>query len=173
MDYTRGFKTANGKIGLDAKERALADLTLMGWKEQDAYVLLYGPGAAYSDDWHKNKMKEIIDREVYAKYIMKTKKKADKEASEAVDNAIQKEYENIEAARQMSKEDVMSELVRIAFNMPANDPKRADILMKYADLTQMKKDEVDKNEKTVHTYLPLTCKDCPLYIKHKRKVRAM
>lgn len=169
MDYTKGFKTANGKIGLDARERAMADLTLMGWKGQDAYVLIYGPGAAYSDEWHKQKMKEIVDREVFANYIMKAKKKADKEASKAVDNAIQEEFDSIDAARQMSKEDVMSELVRIAFKMPANDPKRADILMKYADLTQMKKDEVDKEEKTVHTYLPLTCKDCPLYVKHKRR----
>lgn len=62
MDYTKGFKTANGKIGLDARERAMADLTLMGWKEQDAYVLIYGPGAAYSDEWHKQKMKEKIGR---------------------------------------------------------------------------------------------------------------
>ena len=111
----------------------------------------------------------FVDQEVFANYIMKAKKKADKEASKAVDNAIQEEFDSIDAARQMSKEDVMSELVRIAFKMPANDPKRADILMKYADLTQMKKDEVDKEEKTVHTYLPLTCKDCPLYVKHKRR----
>lgn len=169
MDYTKTFKSEIKKIGLEPRERAMADLINMGWKEQDAYVMCYGLGAAYSETWHKKKIREIVDREVFANYLMRIKKKTELEASKAVDEAIQAEQNNIETAKLMNKEDVMNELVRIAFKLPANDPKRADILMKYADLTQMKKNEVKKEDKTVHTYLPLTCKDCPLYAKFKNK----
>lgn len=167
MDYTKTFKSEIKKIGLEPRERAMADLINMGWKEQDAYVMCYGLGAAYSETWHKKKIREIVDREVFANYLMRINKKHELEASKAVDEAIQKEYDSMETAKLMSKEDVMNELVRIAFKLSPNDPKRADILMKYADLTQMKKDEVEKEDKTVHTYLPLTCKNCPLYIKYK------
>ncbi len=166
MDYTKTFKTSSSKLGLDPRERAMADLIYMGWKEQDAYVLAFGPGAAYSETWHNNRIRDIVDREVFAKYLMRIKKKCDREASKAVDAAIQEEYENIESTKKLNKEDVMNELLRIAFKMPANDPKRADILMKYADLTQMKKDEVEKEDKTVHAYLPITCKVCSLYAKY-------
>ena len=51
------------------------------------------------------------------------------------------------------------------------DPKqKTEILMKLADLQQMKKDPVDETEdNTVHYYLPLTCYKCSLYIANKRK----
>lgn len=42
-------------------------------------------------------------------------------------------------------------------------------IAKYADLQQMKKDEVQEEDRTVHYYLPLSCRNCELYQKHKRK----
>lgn len=41
---------------------------------------------------------------------------------------------------------------------------RADVLMKIADLQQMKKGENTEEEETVHYYLPLQCYRCSLFI---------
>jgi hypothetical protein len=41
--------------------------------------------------------------------------------------------------------------------------------MKIADLQQMKKDEIADEENKVHFYLPLTCHQCQLYLKNKKK----
>jgi hypothetical protein len=39
---------------------------------------------------------------------------------------------------------------------------KADILNRIADLQQMKKEELKKEDERVHFYLPLqVCKDCP------------
>lgn len=159
MDYTRSFKTETKKEKLDIQERAMADLMNSGWKEQDAYVMCFGSGPAYSDDWHKKRIRSIVDREVFAKYCSK--------ASAKKDAAIDEELKNDEDVKLMSKEEVMTELLVIAKRMSPTDPRRADIMMKYADLNQMKKETTESDDRTVHTYLPLTCKNCPLYIKAK------
>lgn len=156
MDYTKGFKTATSKIGLDINERAMADLILAGWKEQDAYVMCFGMNPAYNDNWHKNKIQEIVSRKEFARYSMRNIHKEEKH-KEVVDKV------------KMSKDEVMDELLQTAFSLPRNDPKRADILMKYADLDGMKRDDAKKEEKTVHVYLPLTCMKCSLYLKSKNK----
>lgn len=46
---------------------------------------------------------------------------------------------------------------------------RADVLMKIADLQQMKKDENTEEEETVHYYLPLQCYRCSLFIADRAK----
>lgn len=67
------------------------------------------------------------------------------------------------------KDDVVRELNLLADQ--AKDPKlKSELLLRLADLQQMKKDPVDETEdNTVHYYLPLTCHKCSLYIANKRK----
>ena len=52
------------------------------------------------------------------------------------------------------------------------DKDRADVLMKIADLQQMKKDENTEEEETVHYYLPLQCYRCSLFIADRAKRKA-
>ena len=61
------------------------------------------------------------------------------------------------------KDDIVAELNVLATSV--TDPKhKAEILMKIADLQQMKKEETVKSEEdTIHFYLPLKCNQCPLY----------
>ena len=48
---------------------------------------------------------------------------------------------------------------------------RADVLMKIADLQQMKKEENTIEEKRVHYYLPLSCNRCNLFLEAREKER--
>ncbi|MBR8739031.1 hypothetical protein [Bacteroides pyogenes] len=49
---------------------------------------------------------------------------------------------------------------------------RADVLMKIADLQQMKKEENVEEVDTVHYYLPLQCYRCSLFLAEKEKSKA-
>ena len=51
------------------------------------------------------------------------------------------------------------------------DPKqKTEILMKLADLQQMKKDKTqDEEDNTIHFYIPINCYQCPLFLANKKK----
>ena len=66
------------------------------------------------------------------------------------------------------KDDVIRELNFLIDQ--SKDPKlRSELLLKLANLQEMKKDIVEEEDTTVHYYLPLTCNKCSLYIANKRK----
>lgn len=172
MDFGKIIKRECVKLGITQQEKAMADLIVSGWREPDAYVLCFGMNPAFSDTWHQKKIKEITQKVGYIQYFN------EKSAAQAAVKATTKNKEDNEDGGDilddmpdgfMSKEDVLKELLRTIASLPAKDPKRADVLMKYADLTQMKKDEVKEGNELTVFYLPQNCKQCELYIKHSRK----
>ncbi len=68
------------------------------------------------------------------------------------------------------KDAIVSELNILAD--ATKDPKqKTEILMKLADLQQMKRDTTKEEEdNTIHYYLPLNCRNCELYIKRQQEV---
>lgn len=167
MDYSRGIKTKLKNLGLEAQEKAMADLCALGWKPQDAFIICYGSNPAYSDEYLRGKIKEIIGGLNYASYLEKIEKKLSRKTSEE---------EGAGVVKMLDKEQVATEMLESAFALPKNDPKRVDILMKYADLQRMKQEEMEKEDTTIHYYLPLTCSECALYIaesKRQAEIRKM
>ena len=65
---------------------------------------------------------------------------------------------------------VLSLSGRKAVRLSSKD--RISLLMKIADLQQMKKDENTEEEETVHYYLPLQCYRCSLFIADRAKRKA-
>lgn len=58
------------------------------------------------------------------------------------------------------KDYIIKELVQTSKDMTGKE--RADVLMRIADLQQMKKEDNKEEEERVHFYVPLPyCKDCP------------
>ena len=162
MDYTKRQKDESQSYGLTVQERAMADLIAMGWKQMDAFLMTQEANPAMSAIWHKKRLYEITSKEVFRDYLSKSmavKKKNDEEVEKAMPDEM------------MTKEEVATELMKTARSLSIKDPKRADVLMKYADLTQMKKAEEQTEDNTIHFYMPLTCKQCQLWLKHKASSR--
>ena len=62
--------------------------------------------------------------------------------------------------RYKDKDFIIAELVKAANDLGGKE--KADVLNRIADLQQMKKEELKKEDERVHFYLPLSvCKDCP------------
>ncbi len=65
------------------------------------------------------------------------------------------------------KDAIVKELNQLASE--TKDTKlKSEILLKIADLQQMKKPVVEEEDNTVHYYLPLSCNNCSLYVKYGR-----
>lgn len=170
MDFGKIIKRECVKLGITQQEKAMADLIISGWREPDAYVLCFGMNPAFSDTWHQKKIKEITQKAGYIQYFNdKSAAQASAKHSIQANGEAQGDILDEMPDGFMSKEDVLKELLRTIASLPAKDPKRADVLMKYADLTQMKKDEVKEGNELTVFYLPQNCKQCELYIKHTRK----
>ena len=90
----------------------------------------------------------------------KKKKSTETEEEEKAGNVVQ--YRD--------KDAVLSGLEQTLPYLRGKD--RADVLMKIADLQQMKKDENTEEEETVHYYLPLQCYRCSLFIADRAKRKA-
>ena len=163
MDFSKLVKSEASSYGLTIQQKAMADLMAMGWKQQDAFLLSHDLNPAYSDGWHKRQIADIMEKEQWKDYYSRVetiRKKSERmtqiESASFQENAF-------------TKDEVANELIRTIRSLPVSDPKRADVLMKYADLTQMKKADDNSDDKTVHFYLPLSCKQCELYLEHKKK----
>lgn len=67
-----------------------------------------------------------------------------------------------------SREDVIRELNLLA-NQETEPKRKSEILMKLADLEQMKKTEEAPESEQIKYYLPLKCSQCQLYKNAKKK----
>lgn len=79
----------------------------------------------------------------------------------AVEQARKFTILNADNTENRSKDDVIKELNTLATQ--ATDPKlKAEILLKLADLQQMKKQDDEDKESKIHYFAPLKCSQCPI-----------
>lgn len=162
LDYSRRFKTENKKLKITPPERAMADLISLGWNPQDAYIAmnLYKP--ALSDEYNKEQIEKMITDSDFQEYNKKREKSIRRGVLKQSIKDVNGEEEE-DDINLIDKEAVLKEILRSALSLPQNDPNRAKMLMQYAELQQMKKEEVETEDTTVHYYLPLSCNNCSLY----------
>ena len=168
LDYSRKFKTECSKAKLDPQVRAMAELMVQGWTPQDAFIAVGFYKPALSDEYNKSQIEKYITDTDFNVYMEARRK--------AIKRGILKQYEpdsEEESERTqvklLSKEEVLQEALQTAMLLPKNDPKRVDVLMRFADLAQMKREEIKEEDQTIHYYLPLTCNNCSLYMAAKAK----
>lgn len=140
------LKKEAARIGCNPNHIILADLIICGYTESEAYDI------AFSEDIAKSAKSIIADRE------RELKSDGYKRAYEERRMAIKS---NADPDDLRNKESVARELNKLITQ--TTDPKlRAELLMKLADLQQMKKDLTSLDEDPVQFFLPLACEKCPL-----------
>ena len=157
QDYSKDLKKQLRKYSITAQQKAFADLLIMGWDDIDAYVAstLYNP--AYTLAANVQDMTNLRATDSFTKYYNERVALLNKSADEAIENARQMLSESGEIDYR-SKDVIIDQLGLVAADVRGKE--RAEILMKIADLQQMKKDEVKDVEKVVHFYLPVGCPKC-------------
>ena len=69
----------------------------------------------------------------------------------------------------INSKDSILEALKDQYDMALTAKDKSAILIKIADLQQMKKEETNDQDDLVHFMLPLTCSYCNLYIENKKK----
>lgn len=167
LNFSRKLQTECKKAKLDEQERAMADLMVLGWSAQDAFIATGFNKPMLSDEYNKQQLEIKITDTDFNKYLEARQK--------AIKRGILKQYtetsdeEEKTEVKILTKEEVLQEAVQTALLLPKNDPKRVDVLMKFAELAQMKKEEIKEEDNTIHFFLPLSCKQCSLYLANKKK----
>lgn len=167
LDYSRKFKTECSKAKLDPQVRAMAELMVQGWTPQDAYIAVGFNKPALSDEYNKSQIEKYITDTDFNVY-MESRRKSIKRGILKTSVSQEEDDEQINIPL-LDKESVLKEMIKSAMSLPVNDVNRINILQKYSELQQMKKDEVKEEETLIHYYLPLTCNNCSLYLSNKRK----
>ena len=146
LEASQRLKKEAAKIGCNANHIILADLILSGYTEAEAYDI------AYSENVTWNAQRKIAHRESQF---------ASEQYKRAYDIRKDARGVNIEAAESRDKDAVEQEINNLINQ--TRDPKlKADLLMKLADLKQMKKDASSSDEDPVQFFLSIDCVQCPL-----------
>lgn len=165
IDYTRKFKTECSKAKLDPQVRAMAELMIQGWSAQDSFVVLGFNKPHLTDEYNRKQLEKYITDSDFCKYVESRQRSIKRSSSKQ----IEIEEDESVPVKLLSKEEVLQEALQTAMLLPKNDPKRVDVLMRFADLAQMKKEEIKEEDSTIHFYLPLSCNNCSLYLANKKK----
>lgn len=146
LEPSQRLKKEAARLGCEVNHIIMADLVLSGYTENEAYDI------AYSERVGMSAQQKISERE--REYASDGYKRAYEEKRNT------RKYKT-EQQDLRDKETVARELNTLITS--TTDPKlKAELLMKLADLQQMKKDATAIDEEPVRFYLPLSCERCPL-----------
>ena len=165
MDYSRSLKAAVKKARISIPEKVFADLMILGWKEQDAYVAAFGYNINYDDNYVRTQMRNTISNPDFARYMESRGRRLDNDTKAEAEGSLSDD----ELISKATKEETLKELMAAKAGMKTGSKEWMDAIKLIADLQQMKKDVVDDEETTIHYYLPLNCKNCSLYMGRKGK----
>lgn len=154
LEASPRLKKEAKKISCEPNHIILADLILSSYSEAEAYDIAYSENISFSAK------KKIEDRErVFSSEGYKR----------AYENRKRMRKYNTEEVEVRDKADIVKELNTIV-NQAGTDPKlKAEILLKIADLQQMKKG-VSGDEDPVQFFFPISCEKCPLLIRYNEAV---
>lgn len=164
MDFSKGLQAELEKAGLTAEQKMFADLVLMGWKDADAFIAVFGYNVNYSVNYMKAQIKKAKEDMNVASYLAT--------ASARSNSVVKSKAEKDDILSRATKEQTLKELIVVRDEKTPGSREWLDMTKLITDLQQMKKDVVAVEDTTVHTYLPLKCRDCAAYAEYvKRKKR--
>jgi hypothetical protein len=156
------------KNGVEWDVYVMALLVAVGMSERDAYYAVINKNSQSTEDYDMGQLRRILADNAYC-YLVTDLQKQYKKITKRNQQEIAEQESIPISDGLMSKEEVARELLKTANSMKPGSKERAEVMMKYADLLQMKKDVVEDEEKLVHFYLPLSCRYCELYIKKEKE----
>lgn len=136
------------RIGCEPSHVVLADLLSIGYTDAEAYNIVYPENAIWDAKRKIANRENILASETF-KRAYEDRVNARKFATEAVDDR--------------GKDDVLRELNQMV-SQETDTRMKADLLMKIAEIKQMKKDLTSDGDDAVNFFLPLSCEKCPLLI---------
>lgn len=163
LEVSQKAKKASKKAKLTVEQLAFADLIAVGWEPGDAFILAHRKGqtwmkSAFAAEVEKQKNNPaVVERVNEVKGVLSSQKK---EAAKGVKKNERSAI--IDAA--MSKEQMLYDLQTAIAGMQPGSKEWLDTKKLIVDVTRMKQEEIQKDDSTVHYYLPVryptSCQNC-------------
>ena len=163
MTYSKEIDKLSAKSMMSAHDTAMADLMCIGYPEVDAFLITHQDMLACDKDYVRKQANKITQTTIFLRYF-EARKNAIKRAASKVTDVEKEEIENTELP---DKELIAKKVWSIVNGLPSKSKEAVEIMLKYADLMGLKKEEVAEAD-VVHYYLPLTCSKCELYNKNRK-----
>lgn len=153
MELSARIKKEAKKYGVEPQWLVMADLMAAGYTGNEAYSI------AYSDNASLSKQQNISIRENITHSV--EFKSLHVERAAAIKGVPADEIP-ADGVPQLSKDQIAAQLKTQIDLLPDGSKEKADVLMKYADLFAMKKEEKKgEEEEIIRVWMPLTCDLCP------------
>lgn len=158
MEHSIEFRRELKKLNVDAALLACADLIALGYKDIDAYMLLFPEELKLN--LPEKQQRVIIDKKFGS---AKFKKLLADRISRVKESAIPVELDEVEL---IDGDEVAKEILRSAKAAPVGSRERADLFVKYSELQQRNTVEPEQEDTdAINFYFPIKCSQCPLFAK--------
>jgi len=142
------------RLGAPVNYLVMADLMVLGYTENDAYIIAYPENVVLDAPRNKSIREKILSSAKFKQVMDKRMKKS--EDSE-IANFLSSTEELID------KKDTAKLILTAALKQPKDSKERIEGLMKYSDLMGYKKeDTAGDGTEAIEFFLPLKCNRCRL-----------
>lgn len=148
---------------LTPEQMAFADLVAVGWETSDAYIVAFHKGSTWIKKALKDEVQKLLDNQNVKNRIDETKSVLSQRQKDAVKNTAKKELTTI-VDTAMSKEKMLFDLQTAKATSIPGSKEWIDINKMIIDVTRMKQDDVQTENRTIFHFLPVRyptgCHDC-------------
>lgn len=158
MEHSIEFRRELKKLNVDAALLACADLIALGYKDVDAYMLLFPDELKLN--LPEKQRRVIIDKKFGS---AKFKKLLADRISRVKESAIPVELDEVEL---IDGDEVAKEILRSAKAAPKGSKERADLFLRYDEIRQRNTVEPEQEDtEAINFFFPIKCSQCPLFAK--------
>lgn len=159
ITFTPNTVKMSREYEMSPEELAFVDMVACGWERRDAYIIAMHTGENWTAQAIDRACREVLSRLTAKRRIGELR----------TGGASTEEDDDVDLQEGASKENMLRELIQAKKRYKLGSKEWLEISKMIADITRMKQEEVQIEDKTVHFYLPLTCSRCRLYNEHNKK----
>lgn len=153
MELSARLKREADRYKVPAQTIVMADLMAIGYTENEAYSIAYSENAALTKQQNISIRENVVNAVGFADLLRERTRQIKGVAPIGGPKDVK---------AQLSKDEVASQLRAQIELLPDGSKEKADVLMKYADLFAMKKEEKKaEDDEIIRIWMPLTCDICP------------
>ncbi len=160
VEHSIAFRRELKKYNVVEQMLVMADLMSVGYEAVDAYIIAYPENRQYPEKQERAIMEQILASAKFQKLLEVRKNRIKDGAAVPV---------SLEEMQLIDSDEVAKEILRSAKSAPIGSKERADLFLRYDDIMQRNKVEVEDEEiKEIQFVFPLKCYHCPLFTEMNR-----
>lgn len=162
VEHTIAFNRELKKYNTVEQMLVMADLMSVGHEAVDAYIIAYPENRQYPEKQDRAIMEQILASAKFKKLLEARKERIKNGAAVPV---------SLEETDLIDSDEVAKEILRSAKSAPIGSKERADLFLRYDEIMQRNKVDVDEDSTdSINFFFPIKCDQCPLFVE-MNKVR--